>query len=261
MNCDIITDLLPLYADKLCSDHSRQAVEQHLQECEACRNAFQHTQAVPIPHIETHRPAEDTAVKKGFRKIRLRWWASLLLVAIALPLLFLAWNEYHKEGIHYTNVYEYSVGRKFMSLLAEGRYEEAYGYIDIAGLKADWLQEWFNEETLANIEADGLAKFCEYGAKLEAAGGIDGYEYVGIGIIGEDADGKYGYRLIFKAEVCGKTQIFHVDVSNGGVSRFGGGGSFLDDPLARFSIWSEYLWQDYAGCYFDPETKSYVYYD
>jgi len=46
-------------------------------------------------------------------------------------------------------------------------------------------------------------------------------------------------------------------VSDDGVEHFSGGGSFVDDPLAQFSIWSEYLWQDYEGCYFDPELGEY----
>ena len=37
MNCDIVRDLLPLYADGLCSVESRRAVEVHLKTCEACR--------------------------------------------------------------------------------------------------------------------------------------------------------------------------------------------------------------------------------
>ena len=36
-NCDVIRDLLPLYADNACSERSRGMVEEHLQECPACR--------------------------------------------------------------------------------------------------------------------------------------------------------------------------------------------------------------------------------
>lgn len=36
--CDIIKDLLPLYAENMCSDDSRQAVAEHIAECESCRN-------------------------------------------------------------------------------------------------------------------------------------------------------------------------------------------------------------------------------
>lgn len=36
--CDIIKDLLPLYAENMCSDDSRQAIAEHIAECESCRN-------------------------------------------------------------------------------------------------------------------------------------------------------------------------------------------------------------------------------
>ena len=36
--CDIIKDLLPLYAENMCSNDSRQAVAEHIAECESCRN-------------------------------------------------------------------------------------------------------------------------------------------------------------------------------------------------------------------------------
>ena len=35
-DCDMIRDLLPLYADEVCSDTSRLAVEEHLRDCPAC---------------------------------------------------------------------------------------------------------------------------------------------------------------------------------------------------------------------------------
>lgn len=37
LNCEIIRDLLPLYSDKVCSEESKTAVEEHLKECEPCR--------------------------------------------------------------------------------------------------------------------------------------------------------------------------------------------------------------------------------
>ncbi len=36
--CDIIKDLLPLYAENMCSSDSRQMVAEHIAECESCRN-------------------------------------------------------------------------------------------------------------------------------------------------------------------------------------------------------------------------------
>lgn len=37
VSCEIIKDLLPLYHDGVCSNESRQMVEEHLSECEKCR--------------------------------------------------------------------------------------------------------------------------------------------------------------------------------------------------------------------------------
>jgi len=38
INCGIVSDLLPLYVDGICSDESKALVEAHLAECEACRS-------------------------------------------------------------------------------------------------------------------------------------------------------------------------------------------------------------------------------
>ena len=37
MKCSIIQDLLPLYVDGVVSEDTAQAVEEHLETCEACR--------------------------------------------------------------------------------------------------------------------------------------------------------------------------------------------------------------------------------
>ena len=35
-DCNVIRDLLPLYADEVCSEESRELVDEHLTECAAC---------------------------------------------------------------------------------------------------------------------------------------------------------------------------------------------------------------------------------
>ena len=39
--CEVILDLLPLYHDGVCSEKSREMVEEHLKECEACGRALE----------------------------------------------------------------------------------------------------------------------------------------------------------------------------------------------------------------------------
>lgn len=99
LNCKIVEDLLPLYVDNVCSEQSKQAVEEHLKECENCRKLINSTQAVPAPLIEPERPVSDKAVKKGFKKIRRRWCISLLLVMILIPICVLGWNQYRDTGV------------------------------------------------------------------------------------------------------------------------------------------------------------------
>ncbi len=50
--CDITKDLLPLYADELCSQSTRGFVEEHLAECEDCREeleAYRYNTGLPEP--------------------------------------------------------------------------------------------------------------------------------------------------------------------------------------------------------------------
>ena len=48
LECDVIRDLLPLYAEKLASPASSALVEQHLAECPACRAQLKKKEK-PVP--------------------------------------------------------------------------------------------------------------------------------------------------------------------------------------------------------------------
>lgn len=58
----------------------------------------------------------------------------------------------------------------------------------------------------------------------------------------------------------GEDYALSVDASDSGVWHFSGGSGYIPepDPLRALSLWSEYLWQDCAGCYLGPETGRYV---
>ena len=83
-NCELIQDLLPLYAEGLCSGASRQAVEEHLNECDVCRR-LNGPLSIEVPAEPENA---DRAVKKSIRRVRRRWLASLLAAVLMLPLLF-----------------------------------------------------------------------------------------------------------------------------------------------------------------------------
>lgn len=45
MKCEVIQDLLALYADDFCSDESKRVVEEHLRSCPGCRKALEEMKA------------------------------------------------------------------------------------------------------------------------------------------------------------------------------------------------------------------------
>ena len=59
--CGIIKDLLPLYIDEVCNEESKQAVENHLAECEACRKYYEAMKATE-GYVEKENPADENMV-------------------------------------------------------------------------------------------------------------------------------------------------------------------------------------------------------
>ena len=68
IDCEIIRDLLPLYVDDICSDQSRQAVDEHLRECTECKKMLHQLQAT---EIETDLQAEkQDVIGYGVRRFK-----------------------------------------------------------------------------------------------------------------------------------------------------------------------------------------------
>ena len=76
ISCDLIQDLLPLYCDDVCSADSKNIVETHLQECEACAKLFQQLKSKCI--INTKAREEKSAEEVIIGKIAHSWKRSIL---------------------------------------------------------------------------------------------------------------------------------------------------------------------------------------
>ena len=70
MNCNIISDLIPLYIDGCCSEESKKMVEEHIASCHACRELL-NTMKVPTETVAA------TNVPRKFSKLN-DWKASML---------------------------------------------------------------------------------------------------------------------------------------------------------------------------------------
>lgn len=253
MQCEIIRDLIPLMEDDVCSEQSKCAVLEHIEECEECQRLYEASKIYPEFVLNAEEKATRQAVDHGFRKVKRRWLASTLAVLIMVPILYLSWGQYNGRGPAFTNINELAIAKAFLNDLEQGDYEAAFHHLNLEPMKERWLAEWFEEEKLENVEEDAMRVFCESASLLKDIGGIDNAKFLAID---EQAD---CYTIYYTIVVDGKEEELTLNVTDRGVISFHGEGSFIDDPVAHFGAWNEYLWQEYEGCYFDPETNQYIY--
>lgn len=147
--CGIIQDLLPLYADGICTPESRQAVEEHLGECPLCRERYEQLSA-PFPVPEAPEvPAEGRQFRKGLKKLRRRWAASLIAALLIVPLLLMSVAQVRGDGVCFTNLGQILRGYQMLALLRDGEYGKAFDRLDME-------QTWANlteYETDVSLEA------------------------------------------------------------------------------------------------------------
>ena len=160
--CDIVQDLLPLYEDNLCSDASKNAVEEHLSECRSCSTLLDSMRSFKETELSaTKISKEDKIAVKSFRKIRRRWTISLIAILLVIPTIVLSVNEFRQEGICFTNLDDIFVARKYLKALEEKDYEKMVSYMnyeDIYTRCKEWLalQPKDYEHIFNSITIDGM---------------------------------------------------------------------------------------------------------
>jgi len=85
LDCGIIRDLLPLYSDNVCSDESKSAVEEHLKECEKCRDELK--SICDEKTVSLLRREGDTLIIGKYRRILLSKIVFFLVCVLAIPLV------------------------------------------------------------------------------------------------------------------------------------------------------------------------------
>lgn len=253
MRCEIIKDLIPLIEGDVCSPQSKEAVLEHIKTCDSCRLLYESSNIQPVFVLSTDETTAQKSIEKSFRKVKRRWVASILLVIFFVPIFFLAWGQFDGRGLSFTNINEIIIANAFLRDLKQGDYEAAFQHLNLEPMKERWLKEWFEEDKLENIKNDAQRVFLESASLLIDAGGIEDFQFLAI-----DKQPKH-FTLYYTIVVNGTEQNLELDVTDKGITSILGYGSFIDDPVAHFGAWSEYLWQEYEGCYFDPETKQYMY--
>lgn len=165
-DCKVIEDLLPLYSDGVCSKESKKLVEEHLLECEKCRAMIEDISLVQVSHIDSDETIKSKIVKKGFKKIQRRWFASLIAVFMLIPLFFigiLGYNEANASGIAFSNLDDMYRCYTYLNYIKSEQYEKAvqmvnfseneYKSVDsVAHMTLEEYQEYMSERYLKKLE-------------------------------------------------------------------------------------------------------------
>ena len=274
--CDIVQDLLPLYVDGCCTQSSRELVEEHLEECPACKQVFgamtgdipapqePEPEAEPIPAEpvpEEPEKKQEKTFRKGMKNRR-RWIASLLVVVILVPFVLLGINQVRKDGLCYTNLHELYLAHAFLGKMKAGDYEGAAKYVD-RELRRGEFQERFTEEELANYDQDAIDTFVAAAQGYTEMGGLSSYRfhwggYAAAYQCSESFDGVPIYQFDFTITVGGKDYLASLEVTDNGVLNC----YVYDNPMGgpqqlnAISVWEYTLWDEYEARYDNPEREA-----
>lgn len=78
-NCEVICDLIPLYVDDVCSKESKRLVEEHLSECEACRQSFE-AMKEDFKMPENKEQCQEDA--KVIKRVKKRIWIERIVITV-----------------------------------------------------------------------------------------------------------------------------------------------------------------------------------
>lgn len=96
IHCNIAKDLMPLYIDEVLSEESKTAVEEHLSECEGCREYYRRMHDAELPGAEAKaeevlgRLDEAMRLKKLKKSMRFRRIRTIAATAVAVALVIAA---------------------------------------------------------------------------------------------------------------------------------------------------------------------------
>ena len=151
VTCNVIEDLLPLYADGICSEDSKTIVEHHIALCPECKSKLEAMTAKIEPDKSGKIPSEPENPFKKTRTHYVRLVAVTICICalIAIPAIgaiILTINEEYDRGYSWSEMKCESQMRKFGNMLKKGRYREALDMIDFQN------QEYYSDERLSALK-------------------------------------------------------------------------------------------------------------
>lgn len=149
-NCKIIEDLLPLYADKICSEESRRAVEEHCGECDECQKKLE-AMNIALPEDKvTDKP--ENPMKKARRHFIKVAVVTFLLCLLAVPVcgvIILNTNDGLNHSPSWTSISGDNKVKKLAEDIKKGNAEEAFKKISVKSEDGE-IYDINNHELLIN---------------------------------------------------------------------------------------------------------------
>lgn len=127
VTCNVIEDLLPLYADGICSEDTKTIIEHHIAVCPECREKLE---AMTAKLEKNEKKAEiDNPFKKVKRHyLRLVTVTLLVCALIIVPfggVFYLKTNEIYNNGYSWASMKMENKLRKIGGLIKKGEYRKA----------------------------------------------------------------------------------------------------------------------------------------
>ncbi|MBP3319916.1 MAG: zf-HC2 domain-containing protein [Ruminiclostridium sp.] len=129
MPCDLIQDLLPLYHDEVCSQTSREAVEEHLQDCSTCQKVLDAMGGELLTPEEKEEEKELRSLAEWWKKQKKKnhlnaiVYTMFLVVILGVGYYFATWYVYlpiSADKIEISHVCQLSDGRISFNSNMEG---------------------------------------------------------------------------------------------------------------------------------------------
>lgn len=131
VTCKVIEDLLPLYADGICSEDTKTVVEHHTAECADCRKKLEAmtSDTMETEKIRTEKPSPENPFKKVrnhyIKLVTVTLLACLLLIVPLGGAWYLKTTEIYNTGYSWATVRTANKLKKIGNLMKSGKYRKA----------------------------------------------------------------------------------------------------------------------------------------
>lgn len=131
LHCDVIRDLIPSYVDGICSEKTKELVDEHLLECEECCELVKSLKTDLIPEIS------QIDAKKPWQKVKRASLIKMLLIFVISPMLllglFVGWCTLSGEGLSLDALMYRRQANEFLNALSLSDFASASQYLSCYG--------------------------------------------------------------------------------------------------------------------------------